>query len=703
MKKNRSLNAIFHYKSSPFEIKVDDNDYKGVFLDQFIEEGLPYYSVKAISPQDIPLQHTGKTHRFYFQNWGGTNVEFKHADQLATGVVFTNTNAVATANLKGTQLSNEETAYANNSQRKLAKDWGENLWKVYESLGQIWLEKNDELMNGGRPVNDLSQGPEAKSPCLDYYFSDVHPNEIYITYQQKTPDCKYKIMLAKFNELGQIVYNLDVFTSQRDYASFDAAPVIAVTRTTAYSDNKPKFCIVWRQQTESEYQDGLYYWGGVDNGTTVTWYYEPPKKLLTTDSQSSNPTIAVRKNPEGYLTHHVAWQQGDTKIKYCKIYDNWNHGELGGIVQSNNVNEISHGSGTIKNYKPLIIAVNFDGTDQARICWIGERRYKEELAIENTEKTVVFTATDNLGRYWTFGRNVNSVGINKDVSYYVIAWASDDVTPIKYTDSRTLGTPYHSLSITGKEVQLSNGIGETLMDTTLHALAFNTSNQPYYMQTEQLHLNRLLPPIAADEKREGILSQADAQVYFNIGEIKVYEEPVGFVEIPDTANINSLQTANKYLESLPFTLTDNSEFVYSVQYGLTDSLLALNMLSGEKSITFKVELLDAVTNEVIGVFDEVTYNQANIEPYEKVDYQVLTEGIGEKVVKMRLVIGSNFAPEYSVAEKYDEPSGLAKKNYKQISYQGSLAVKEYALEQNYPNPFNPSTVISWQSSNVKGV
>lgn len=204
-------------------------------------------------------------------------------------------------------------------------------------------------------------------------------------------------------------------------------------------------------------------------------------------------------------------------------------------------------------------------------------------------------------------------------------------------------------------------------------------------------------PIYADEKREGVVSEADAQVYFNIGDIEVDGEKVGFVEIPDTVNITSQQTANQYLVSLPFSLTDNSEFFYSVKYGLTDSLAALSMLSGGKSISFKVELLDAQTNEVLGVFDEVTYDQGNLIPYEKIDYQVLTNGIGERLVKMRLIINSNFTPSYSVAEKYEEPSGLAKKSYKQIGYQGSLAVKEYALEQNYPNPFNPTTTISWQS------
>lgn len=112
---------IFKDYTSPLVIQNNSSQsYGGVFLNQGLTpQGQwvpPYYSVKAISPQDIQLQHTGKTHRFHFQNWGGTNVEYQYPNQLETGVVFTNENAVATANMKGTQLSNNENAYANNSQ-----------------------------------------------------------------------------------------------------------------------------------------------------------------------------------------------------------------------------------------------------------------------------------------------------------------------------------------------------------------------------------------------------------------------------------------------------------------------------------------------------------------------------------------------------------------------------------------------------------
>jgi hypothetical protein len=95
---------------------------KGVFLNQnpTFDPLLPNYSVQAISPQDIPLSQTGKTHHFYFLNWSANTVdginaaEFKYLNTLATPVVFKKDGAIAKANFKGTQLSDNPSAFSNN-------------------------------------------------------------------------------------------------------------------------------------------------------------------------------------------------------------------------------------------------------------------------------------------------------------------------------------------------------------------------------------------------------------------------------------------------------------------------------------------------------------------------------------------------------------------------------------------------------------
>lgn len=420
----------------------------------------------------------------------------------------------------------------------------------------------------------------------------------------------YGIKVKVFNQdTTNTIYSSEVINETTESYLTDANPVIAVGKgfDNIYANT---VIVCWYKKDNGDNRTaGLYLKYGYfnfDYGTNeykLNWLSSAPIKITGTNTNSLNASLSAPKQISGnydFVPFHLVYEESN-QIYYKKIKLRVN----GSYTQPEQSITVSAGSGYRHNYKPSIIA--FADTS-SRICWIGERRDDErQNFIERNSKSVVFTASDNLGRYWTFGNNVNSVNINRTNSCYTIAWASDDETPIKYTDCSTLRDVY-SLGIKGKYVQLSNGT----IPTTMRALAFNTTTQPYYMQTSRVHSDE--PPILTDEKREGILSEAAAQVYFNIGDIKVDEEQVSFVEIPDTANINSLQTANKYLESLPFTLTDNSEFFYSVQYGLTDSLLALGMLTGNKQISFKVELLDAITNEVIGVFDEIIYNQNNIEP-----------------------------------------------------------------------------------------
>lgn len=96
---------------------------KGVFLNQDYKVPGQPYSIKATSPQPVTLNNTGvpsgRTHNFYFQNWsrefinGEPSAEFQDSMALQTGVVFKKENAVVKANMKGTQLSSEQNAYAN--------------------------------------------------------------------------------------------------------------------------------------------------------------------------------------------------------------------------------------------------------------------------------------------------------------------------------------------------------------------------------------------------------------------------------------------------------------------------------------------------------------------------------------------------------------------------------------------------------------
>jgi hypothetical protein len=226
--------------------------------------------------------------------------------------------------------------------------------------------------------------------------------------------------------------------------------------------------------------------------------------------------------------------------------------------------------------------------------------------------------------------------------------------------------------------------------------SFTTSTTPY-----SFSLSNTFQIIAEEEEidREGLIVQDTTAFYFSLGSIKVNDETIDFIELPDTLMLNYQEDINSYLISQPFSLTESSNFTYGVKYGVTDSLSAASALSDGRFVQFKVELIDDQTSDVLGTFDNVTFNSENIILYESNAYQVNLQGIGNRTCRLRLVTTDDIEYNYSLANSYNNETLLAKKGYEEISLNGSAIITEYALEQNYPNPFNPSTTIRYQIPN----
>ena len=585
--------------------------------------------------------------------------------------------------------SNDQNAYANNNQRKFVRTSNGYYHRVYESMNRVWYERSTNNGANWEIMKPLS-GSDSKSPSIE-----AAGDMVLVVFQERNGDLS-KIILKRFIDNFQSEPYI-IFEEYQEPYQTDLSPVIAYNATN--NSQAINTLVIWKAPNPYSFH---YAFGHVEFSSVALIWGRLQDLIQDTggqylDNNSTNLALSCSQSNEYYRYFSFVWEQktnsGTSKINHCNLREGIITGGQNPyyLYKTGDITTASNGSAYTKNSKPSLVSfVTATNQPTSRICWIGERGDEIPNYTEGTEKTVVFTDTGTPNRFWAFGNGVTSTSINKTNDKYAIAWASGNNNLITFADNSTL-RPVGTINISGKDVQLSNGT----TSNTMYALAFNTNALPYYMQTGLVNFNQQheIHPI---EEREGIVSEEEAQVYFSVGDATVDNEQINFAEIPDTVSITSQQKANQYLISEPFSLTDNSEFFYSVKYGLTDSLAALSMLNGNKNLTFKVELLDAVTNEVLGVFDEVTYDQGNLTPYEKIDYQVLTNGIGERTVKLRLVINSNFSPDYSVAEKYDTESGLAKKQYKQINYQGSLAVESYDLSQNYPNPFNPTTTINYQ-------
>jgi len=196
--------------------------------------------------------------------------------------------------------------------------------------------------------------------------------------------------------------------------------------------------------------------------------------------------------------------------------------------------------------------------------------------------------------------------------------------------------------------------------------------------------------------RSGIVSKENADFLFMIGDIKLNGQTIEFREIADSNEIFTLSQINQYLETKPFVLSEDAEMYFSVLYGTGDSASVKNVIDGDDYVKYAVELVENSSGNILGKFDEVTYNKENLYMHNTKGYKLNTAGMEEKTVKLRLKVETNLEGNYGITDIVGEENVLGKLNTESISYQGSLGVKDYALSQNYPNPFNPSTTIYYQ-------
>ena len=145
-KRNRGMKEtgddalLFKTRTSPFYpdyyTNYNGDVYQGVFLEQPIVSGKPYYSVGAVNGQTISVHNQNR--KFYHYKWGGTDVSFQNPNLQQTGVVFHSTNAVATDTLKGQLMSNDQNGISSSSQRKMVRTDNGIYHVVYESMGNVW-------------------------------------------------------------------------------------------------------------------------------------------------------------------------------------------------------------------------------------------------------------------------------------------------------------------------------------------------------------------------------------------------------------------------------------------------------------------------------------------------------------------------------------------------------------------------------------
>ena len=688
--------ADWHQLDSPVDFSIANfSDYKGVFLGQsgFPSWNPPYYSVKADAVQDVNIISTGiptgRTHKFYFQNWSAYPVNsatFKNEYLLETPVVFNQDGATVRANLKGTQLTRSQFTDKRSGQRGFIKDnWNGYLHNVYESYGQIFYERSMDngatwvLMNNGKPLNTWGL---AKSPsiCVNdgrYLLYIVYQNDDFLNYGLIVT--QYELTeYANTPNWSHSICAMEDFNNSNDYQ-----PVIASLAT---------MCVVVCNPPSTS-TAGLRAFNIYTNSSNNSYDHCSEFSLPNVDQNSSNPSIAASGT-----RFHLVYEQSQTSIRYYA----WSGGAAVSSV-------VSSGSSTIFNLKPVISLLY---GQCPIVSWVGATYnylggyYPTNVLTRVGSSSGSFTGAINSvnGQVQVVSNASNMLPQQKTLitwsyyngSSYQSKWQRRDNTSTPtYTAPALMKNG--AWNIHGIWTQATTDVNFL----SPKALVFN-NGIPYYFISSTTDFiggapqqegsisgnssgNIYLGKITEDDTiltfgRSGVASINDIEFVFEIGDIIVGDSIIRFIEIPDTLVYPSTNELNQHTRTNNFTLSPETNFYFSNIYHVVQKSNPDSALTISDAVNFRAELVNALTNQVVGTFDNITYNKNNLEKYASIDYEVDCSGITPGAYYLRLVSNVIGNANYTLTNIFNDNTTLAKKNFNKVNFTGSEIPITYDLD-----------------------
>jgi hypothetical protein len=608
-------------------------------------------------------------------NFAGWNDDFT---QSASRTISPDDNETYTALYKYKNHSNNTNGFAGNGQKKVVRRNNE-LFKVYESMNKLWLESSSDngvtwnIKNGGKPI----VAADAKHPSVAF---EDGTWRMFMVYQQGE-----SIRLALIDaSLSTNNLQADVEVSNSNNGIEDY-PVVSVV----LDNTENKILVVYRR---TGFGAGLYYSLYKVDGYGNLSYENSYGIISGTNEYSQNPSIGSLVDQSSPYKFHLVYQQSGA-IYYKK------YSLSGTTISQINSSTISTGSGFTNNYNPSITVLS---DNSPVVSWVGYRTliderlekanagtYEERIVLRRGYSSGSWSST-----FYKYDDGVNTPNIASAGNTYAFGWSDKSANVNKIVRSDLL-TVQHSTSIQGKDVQL---LGADQLNSMKFS-TLNTNQSPYQiinMSIPDPYEMSKLSSLAIANGREGIVTKGEAGFYYLIGDVVLDQTTINFTELTDETTIGNETELNSYLTTEEFTINNNSDLTFSVRFGTVDSVTTANTLNDNEYVRFRVELVDAATNELLGTFSSVEYTKTNLYQYNNIGYSVNTDGIGNKKVKIRLRVEDNVEAEYTIAQIIADETVLGKTNYTEISYLGELSVETYELAQNYPNPFNPETVIYYQ-------
>jgi hypothetical protein len=690
---NGEPGADWHELDSPIDFLLPAfSNYKGVFLNQPIISGKPYYSVKTDEVQSIDLGGTIGTRDFYFQNWSAYppgSASFQNADALETPVVFKSDGATVQANLKGHLFTNSSTATAPNNQRKIVQGSNGYWAMVYVSMNQVWLSRSTDGVNWEREIkiSDWDTGING------YPSIDIYNDLAYVVWQNidwygiggwSTCFINVRRFDLTNNTLGPTI---TAASFEPPTESFISTPVIA------YPGGKSnEIALAWRETDGIKiiHGDGQL---GDDN---ITW--GNVFAIPGTNSYSSNPSIAYAS---GY------------NFALC-----WSHNYSGNKIYYSTASKTYNPEWTFSN-----AAIISPGDWESNINPQITNRYKP---------TIVWTSRNNIveGRSSVHIRQRSGLGTSDtwgNITTYSPS-TSENLSPVigdyyglnKMDVLWNIGNTLYKASYNGTSwvgpttLTTSGGSGVNINRTTAYqtkAIFKNSDNTIAFY-----NVGGTAPPskiVASSEDKETTLpyrlnrhaiielpkdidSTAKGSISFEIAGIStIYND--------SETKINYSFNENNLLASEPVKVAATG-----MQLSFSGAIYGSGLELPDKFVTTineplaKVILKDSKTNETlqnIWVNNSAMLNQVKNKTFG--EFRNLTVDLNKylgKTVYVQVEMfgkSKNIAPlivdDYLIlSDSSSIANSVAKKN---------LAVynlpTDYTLMQNYPNPFNPVTTISF--------
>jgi hypothetical protein len=348
-----------------------------------------------------------------------------------------------------------------------------------------------------------------------------------------------------------------------------------------------------------------------------------------TNEYSQNPSIGSLVDQSSPYKFHLVYQQSGA-IYYKK------YSLSGTTISQINSSTISTGSGFTNNYNPSITVLS---DNSPVVSWVGYRTLMDErLEKANAgtyEERIVLRRGYSSGSwsstFYKYDDGVNTPNIASAGNTYAFGWSDKSANVNKIVRSDLL-TVQHSTSIQGKDVQL---LGADQLNSMKFS-TLNTNQSPYQiinMSIPDPYEMSKLSSLAIANGREGIVTKGEAGFYYLIGDVVLDQTTINFTELTDETTIGNETELNSYLITEEFTINNNSDLTFSVRFGTVDSVTTANTLNDNDYVRFRVELVDAARNELLGTFSSVEYTKTNLYQYNNIGYSVNTEGIGNKKVK----------------------------------------------------------------------